>query len=321
MAPKLYKTLVGAFVIIGIVLFTAGIILLGGQRFFADNLEYTLYFDGSVSGLSIGAPVVFRGVPMGNVINISLVANARDSNITIPVKIQILPDSFITPSGQFLSDLSQSEIIHKMVERGLRARLQMASLITGQYRVELDFFPNTPVNFRGSNPDSEIPTIPSPIDTLQRTLARLPIDKIADSITAILANLTDAIGDGQLKEAVGAFTSSFVALRNLLEEGEIRDALERVLANVDKATKAVEGQIPGALQSFQQAMTNFSRTAESLRKVSESAESALGRDSPTMNDLRRLMKDAAAAARALRNFADMLERNPEALLKGRQGNR
>lgn len=317
----MYKTLVGAFVVGGIILFTAGIVLLGGKRFFSDSLEYTLYFDGSVSGLAIGAPVVFRGVPMGNVINISLVANARDSNITIPVRIQITNNSFITSSGQTLSELSQSEIIHRMVEKGLRARLQMASLITGQYRIELDFFPNTPVNFRGSNPDSEIPTIPSPIDTLQRTLARLPIDKMADSITSILVNVTDAIGDGQLKEAVTAFSSSFSALRNLLEEGAIRDSLESALTHVDDAVGSVQHALPGAISSFQQAMVNFSKTAESLRKVADSAEYAVGRDSPTMNELRRLLRDTAGAARALRNFAEMLERNPEALLKGRQGTR
>lgn len=321
MSPKLYKTMVGAFVLGAILLFTAGIILLGGKRFFVDELEYTLYFDGSVSGLSIGAPVVFRGVPMGNVVGISLVANARDSNITIPVRIQISDNSFINRSGETLSELSQAEILHRMVEKGLRARLQMASLITGQYRIELDFFPDTPMIFRSSNPDSEIPTIPSPIDTLQRTLARLPIEQIADSLTAILSNVTDAVGNGQLQEAVDSFTSAFAALRHLLEEGAIKDALENALANVDNATRAVQKELPGALNSFQQAMTGFARTAESLRKVADSAEYAVNRDSPTMNDVRRLLRDAAAAARSLRNFADMLERNPEALLKGRQGGR
>lgn len=321
MAPKLYKTLVGAFVIGGIALFTTGIVLLGGRRLFYDSLEYTLYFDGSVSGLSIGAPVVFRGVPMGNVIKISLVANARDSNITIPVTIQIDERSFINSSGAPLSEATQSEIIHRMVEKGLRARLQMGSLITGQYRIELDFFPHTPMNFRSSDPDTEIPTIPSPIDTLQRTFARLPIDQIASSMVSILDNITDAVGHGQLKTAVDAFTSSFTALRNLLEEGSVRDALEKALASVDSATNSVQRELPGALASFREAMTSFSRSADMLRKVSESAEAALGKDSPTMNDLRRLLRDSAQAARALRNFADMLERNPEALLRGKQGSR
>lgn len=321
MTSKASKTLVGAFVLGAIALFTAGIVVLGSTSFFSNSLKYTLYFDGSVSGLNIGAPVVFRGVPMGNVTQISLVANTRDSNITIPVTIRIDDHSFIRPGGQSLSEHSQEEIIHRMVEKGLRARLSMASLITGQYRIELDFFPNTPMNFRSSNPDSEIPTIPSPIDTLQRTFARLPIDQIADSLTRILSNITEAVGEGQLKEAVVAFSNSFKALQNLLEESSVRTALENAMGNVADATNAVQNELPAALNAFRQGMISISQAADKLKVVANSAEVALGRDSPTMNDLRRLLRESAAAARALHNFADMLERNPEALIKGRQGTR
>lgn len=321
MSSKAYKTLVGFFVLGGVALFTAGMILLGSGNFFTHTLSYTLYFDGSVSGLSIGAPVVFRGVPMGSVTKISLVANARDSNVTIPVTINIDDKSFIRTNGQSLSEDAQAEIIRRMVERGLRARLQIGSLITGQYKVELDFFPNTPMNFRSSHPESEIPTVPSPIDTLQKTFARLPIDQIADSLTTILSNVTEAVGNGQLKDAVESFAGAFADARKILNESAWRKALESSLAQVDDASKAVQKELPGALASFHEAMDNMSKAASHLRKVTDSAEAVIGRDSATMNDLRRLLKDAAAAARAMRNFVDMLERNPEALLKGRQGKR
>lgn len=321
MTPQLYKTMVGAFVIGGLCLFTAGIILLGAGRLFNESLEYTLYFDGSVSGLAIGAPVVFRGVPMGSVTQISLVANSRDSNVTIPVTIRIDDKSFIRASGQTLSESVQAQVIRRMVERGLRARLQLSSLITGQYRVELDFFPNTPMNFRSSNPDSEIPTVPSPIDTLQRAITRLPIEQIMDSLTNILKNITEAVGDGQLKAAIMEITGAFQDARSLLANSPVMKALENSLSQVDSATTSISRELPGALQSFQQAMGSFSRAADQLRKVGDSAEYAIGRDSPTMNELRRLLKEVTAAARSLRNFADMLERNPEALIKGRQGTR
>ena len=73
--------------------------------------------------------------------------------------------------------------------------------------------------------------------------------------------------------------------------------------------------------AIERAMNSLARAADGLRGAAGSAEAAIGRDSPTMNDLRRLLKEATAAARAIRNFTDMLERNPEALLKGRQGTR
>lgn len=154
MAKQSFKTAVGAFVIGGLALLVAGIILLGGGRMFSDDIEYVLYFDGSVSGLNIGAPVVFRGVPMGQVTRISLEANPRDASVTIPVYIRLDENSIVRAgvTGE-LTDNFRQEILRRLIQRGLRARLQLQSLITGQYRVELDFLPNTPANFRSPMPD------------------------------------------------------------------------------------------------------------------------------------------------------------------------
>ncbi len=313
--------MVGAFVIGGLALFAVALMVLGGGQIFKDALTYTLYFDGSVSGLSIGAPVVFRGVPMGNVTQISLVANSRDSNVTIPVTIMIDEKSFISSSGNTLSERMQETIIRRMVERGLRARLALNSLITGQSRVELDFFPNTPMIYRSSNPETEIPTIPSPIDTLQKTLAKLPIEKMADSISAILSSVTEAVGDGKLEKGLAAFTGAFDELRNLMAQSEVRNALTNMMKEFESAGKTVGAEIPKALSSFTAAMASISGAADALKKISSTANGTISPDSPTMNEIRRLLREATAAARSLHNFAELLERNPEALLMGKQGKR
>lgn len=321
MTPQLYKTMVGAFVAGGIVLFTLGVILLGGGRLFTNDVEYVLYFDGSVSGLSIGAPVVFRGVPMGSVTQISLEAHAHDSNVTIPVTIRIDDRSFIRSSGRALSEAAQQEIIHRMVERGLRARLQLQSLITGQYRVELDFFPDTPMHFRSTTPDLEIPTVPSPIDTLQRTLTRIPIEQLMGALSNILENVSAAVGNGRLKAGIEAFTATFSETQHILSDSPLRRSLESTLAQVDSASRAMQKELPGALAAFHLAMDNLAKASEQLRRIADSAENTLGRDSPTMNDVRQLLKESISSVRSLRSLADMLERNPEALLMGRQGKR
>lgn len=321
MTSQVYKTAVGAFVLGGVLLFALAMILLGGGRLFNDDAEYVLYFDGSVSGLSIGAPVVFRGVPMGSVTQISLVANARDSNVTIPVTIRIDERSFIRSSGRSVSEAAQQEIIRKMIERGLRARLQLQSLITGQYRVELDFFPGTPTNFRSINPEHEIPTVPSPIDTLQRTLAKLPIEQIAFSVTEILDNISSAVSGDKLKVAIASFTNTFEEVRKLFAQGPLRESLETTLAQLEGVTDSMKKELPGTLSSFHNAMNNMSKASDQLRKVADSAERMLARDSPLMNDLRRLLKECIASARSVNNFVEMLERNPEALIKGRHGTR
>ena len=115
MAKQSFKTAVGAFVIGGLALLVAGIILLGGGRMFSDDIEYVLYFDGSVSGLNIGAPVVFRGVPMGQVTRISLEANPRDASVTIPVYIRLDENSIVRAgvTGE-LTDNFRQEILRRL---------------------------------------------------------------------------------------------------------------------------------------------------------------------------------------------------------------
>ena len=122
MAKQSFKTAVGAFVIGGLALLVAGIILLGGGRMFSDDIEYVLYFDGSVSGLNIGAPVVFRGVPMGQVTRISLEANPRDASVTIPVYIRLDENSIVRAgvTGE-LTDNFRQEILRRLIQHGLRA--------------------------------------------------------------------------------------------------------------------------------------------------------------------------------------------------------
>lgn len=322
MNSQTYKTTVGAFVLGGLALLVLGIMLLGGGRLFSNDLEYVLYFDGSVSGLSTGAPVVFRGVPMGSVTRINLVANARDSNVTIPVYVRIDEHSFVRASGVASpSESFQQEIIRRMVQRGLRARLQLQSLITGQYRVELDFYPSTPANFRSATPDTEIPTIPSPIDTLQSTLSQMPLEQMVNSISAVLQNLAQGLDDDKLGKALTAFTNTFQETYSLLHEGTLRHNSEQVLKNLSSASAAVEKELPATMVAFREAMQSMAVAAEQLRVATSSAQSVLGRDSPTMNDFRRLLKESTEAMRAMRALANMLERNPEALLKGRQGTR
>ncbi|MBQ9406180.1 MAG: MCE family protein [Desulfovibrio sp.] len=320
MTAHQYKTTVGAFLLGGLLLLLLGVIVLGGGRLFTNDLEYVLYFDGSVSGLSTGAPVVFRGVPMGSVTRINLVANMRDSNVTIPVYIRIDERSFVRAVGTSSDAESlQQKIIRRMVQRGLRARLEMQSLITGQYRIEFDFYPNSPANFRSATPDREIPTIPSPIDTLQSTLARLPLEQMIHTLSTILHNLSVALADNKLGKALETFTLTFEDARNMLHG--TRTHAEHVLRTLGTVGTTIEKDLPATMSSFRDTMRSMAVAADQLRLVSASAQHLLGRESPVMGDFRRLIRESTEAVRALRSLADMLERNPEALLKGRRGNR
>ena len=316
MAKQSFKTAVGAFVIGGLTLLVAGIILLGGGRMFSDDIEYVLYFDGSVSGLSIGAPVVFRGVPMGQVTRISLEANPRDASVTIPVYIRLDENSIVRAgvAGE-LTDNFRQEILRRLIQRGLRARLQLQSLITGQYRVELDFLPNTPANFRSPMPDREIPTLPSPIDTMQRTVASLPLEEMARTTAGILEKVNAALAGDALERGLNAFAATFEEAQGLLAGmQESQKTLAQALEKLNVAATSAQHDLPQALQSTREAMNNVSSVSLATKAVVE-------RNAPLTQELRRLIQESTAAVRSLRAFMDVLERNPEALLRGKQGSR
>ncbi len=322
MNAQKYRTTVGAFVLGGLSLLALGFIVLGGGRLFSNDLQYVLYFDGSVSGLSTGAPVVFRGVPMGSVTRINLVANTKDSNVTIPVYIRIDEQSFVLARGSApISETVQEEIVRRMVQRGLRARLQLQSLITGQYRIELDFFPGTPAVFRSGAPDTEIPTIPSPIDTLQTTLSQLPLESMGRALEGILLNLAHSLGDDSLGRGLQAFTSTFEEINSILKNSSIQQNAESILKSLNVASGTIERQMPETLATLRSSLESMSLAADQLRVVTGSAQSLVGRDSPTVNDVRRLIKESIETLRSIRNLTQMLDRNPEALLMGRQGKR
>ena len=314
MAKQSFKTAVGAFVIGGLALLVAGIILLGGGRMFSDDIEYVLYFDGSVSGLNIGAPVVFRGVPMGQVTRISLEANPRDASVTIPVYIRLDENSIVRAgvTGE-LTDNFRQEILRRLIQRGLRARLQLQSLITGQYRIELDFYPDSLARYRSADPATEIPTLPSPIDQLQRNLSALPLKELVTSFQGTLQRLSDILASPDIDRGITQFANTFEeANRLLVSSRETQRLVNQTMTNLSQASAVASTELPRALEALTQAMDGFTAVAHSTQAL-------VGRDSPAVNELRRLLREATAAMRSLRALADTLERNPESLLRGRSG--
>lgn len=319
MSTEVSKARIGAFVVGGISLLILGIILLGGKKLFSENADYVLYFDGSVSGLSIGAPVVFRGVPMGNVTKITLVANSRDESVTIPVYIRIDESTIarINADGE-ITDSVREEIIRRMVRRGLRARLQMQSFITGQYRIELDFFPGTPARYHTSNHNLEIPTVPSPMDEFQKTLTRLPLEAIANSLQQALDGVAELAQSKELRQSISALQATLQSAQIMFKSIEtVPEDIKGTFSKLNQAAITVDKQLPETLLDFQLAMKSLASAAQQMEKTLASAKGVIANDSRTVRDFNDALREFNATARAVRGLANMLERNPEALLRGK----
>ena len=137
MSKRSSPTIIGGFIIGVAVLIIAGIFVFGTNKFRSNELNYILNFDGSVKGLDLGAPVVFRGVNVGVVSNIKLVVNSAGSNLKIPVTISVDPSRITDAESSINQDAKK--YIFQMIKNGLKAELQLQSLITGKLLIELEF--------------------------------------------------------------------------------------------------------------------------------------------------------------------------------------
>ena len=199
MSKRANPKLIGGFVLGAIALVIIGLLAFGSGQYFAPKGKAVLYFAGSLAGLDVGSPVTFRGVKVGTVTKIVIQYDIREQKLRIPVYIELNPEKFQIVSGK------RSETnINELVQRGLRAQLQIQSLVTGQTSVDFDFYPDTPIHMvAGETAELELPTIPSNIDMLKANLTAL-LAKISKlPLEQISAGLVDAIASANqmLKQA------------------------------------------------------------------------------------------------------------------------
>src|SRR5262245_42079612 len=223
MGSKISPTTIGAFVVGAIVLLVAGVLLFGGGKFLQEKLPYVLFFDSSVEGLNVGAPVIFRGVQMGQVTAISAIANPQTYDIRIKVKIDLVRGTVkVGAEGQGFQDPRQA--LHALLQKGGRATLRMQSFVTGLLYVALDFFPDTPVRLLGLDPTvPELPTIPSDMDQLKSSvqqaladLRKLPLETILNEVLAMVKRANTLLEVPELKQALVVVYDVMTNARQLL---------------------------------------------------------------------------------------------------------
>lgn len=331
MKERASPALIGAFILGALALVIAGVFFFAGSGVFAQRQQYVMYFEGSVYGLQVGAPVVFRGVRIGNVKSINLRFDDRTRNFLIPVVVETVNDEV---DGDGTTRTIQLHDIGEFIDRGLRARLATQSLLTGQLYIELDFYPDKPLTLRSMPPNPrELPTIPSPVQELTAKLEEVDIERLVNDVYAIAASLRGLLASPELRSAVKNIDSSLTNLNSL--SAKLDKSVDPVVGRIDETLK----EISNSMQATREAMESFDKTAASFNKMADpdspllasfrqtSAEFArtaaalqtlTSQDSPSIVNLNRTLKDLSTAARALRDMADSLERQPESLLKGRK---
>ncbi|MGD0885480.1 MAG: MlaD family protein [Thermodesulfovibrionales bacterium] len=262
--------------------------------------HYVLYFTDSLRGLSAGAPVTFLGLPLGEVTDVGLDIDPKTLNIRGRVEIVSYPERLLprlqrgqqAAMGKTLlqSEQQRRALMQKLVEkRGMRAQLRSGSLLTGQLYVALDYFPNAPkVKIDWSSDHVELPVMPS----------------TAQDIEAKLTSIIEKI-DKLPFEAIGADLAKSLA------------SLDLALKEADKTLNGINSELTPALKTT---LDQLHSTISAAERVLNSTDTTLvGKDAPLHKEVRDVLQEIAGAARSLRILTDFLERYPEALIRGKTG--
>lgn len=347
MSKRANPVLIGAFVLGALALTVVTVLLLAGGEMFRDRHEHIMYFEGAAQGLQVGAPVMFLGVKVGTVKQIRIGLDEPSGRFNVPVTVLIEPNLVRTRNGEEI-DLRDRATLQRLVERGLRARLRMQSLLTGQLYVALDFYPDKPAHFVSSNPAaSEIPTIPSPVQELTDKLENFPVDRflldvaaIGESVRRLTADPATGELPARLRSALGHLDSLAAKLdaqaapvmaeaRKDLAElhttlGATRAALERMESAADRVGVAADrvgvaaDRVGAAAAPDSDVVKGMSRAAGDLAGAAQSLRDLTAEDAPTVRNLNAALAEVARAARALRVLAETLDRQPEAVIRGKK---
>jgi paraquat-inducible protein B len=356
MRKRANPAVIGGFVVGAVALIVIAVLLLGGGRFLTEQRTYVLYFEDSVEGLSVGAPVTQQGVRIGSVRDIQVQYLTREGEFRIPVFIDIDPGR-VKEVGVGDGPREGGEAFVKfLIARGLRAQLHLDSLVTGQLSVQLGFHLGTPVRLVGGGDKvPEIPTIPSPFDQVSASaqhllerLEQLPLDQLFAHVLRTVQGLDRLVNAPELPAALSSLDHTLTTLQQLLsrvddqvpgllnEVGSTATATRTVLTDVQQLVRHVDGHVTpladgveetlrtarATLRDGQQLLRHVdgrvARLADGLEDTSKVAQKTLVQAQRQLDDP---LQEVTAAARAIRVLADYLERNPNALLFGKGGDR
>ena len=304
----------GLFVIIGVGLALAALVVLGARRWNDKTVDYFSFFDESVQGLEVGSPVKFRGVTIGRVASIDVAADHRH--------VQVSNELFVEQLGRL--DLRSARGDAGLSARpGLRMQLAQTG-ITGVKFMLLDYFDGQaypPPILPFKTPPNTIASTPSTMKNLEESVVRTAnqFPDIASALLGTVTRLNDLMTQVDKEQlpsgAAGTLAEANATLHELraqlkaINAGALSTHAEQSMRTLDQ-TLATTNQILSRLDSDQGLVRSAERAANSMNEVAPGAQ-AVG------PELELTLREVRDAARSIHHFVDALDRDPDMLLKGR----
>lgn len=342
---KTNTALIGLFVLVAAGLMSAIILYYSANLLSNDKQTYNIMLRSNTAGLDIGAPVVLQGVKIGEVTDIVVGFNNQINQFEVQVNIVIDRNKVRWPTG--IAQTNNDDLRSSLIKKGLRAKLAMYSLITGKLMIQIGFYPETELILAGL--EAEIPSTSSTsLNKLMEDIAALDIKKINDRIEKLanglerlltnshkLINGMDRIfNDGQMQAIEDELLITLKEIRITVNElnkqiTPLTSNLNNVIVNTQQLISKVDSKVDGISHSIISAGSEVGDLSKLLRKniiplldslkiAVDDVESMIKKGSPLRVELVNALRNINKATLSLNEFANYLERHPEALLKGKR---
>jgi len=319
MSKRFSPTAIGMFVVGSFALLVVAIVVVGSGKMFQKPVQFICFFPGDVNGLKVGAPVKFRGVQIGEVAKIRVMLSPDEGRMRADIKELRLPVIVDIDGSQLRAMGGTGQALTKpgfeeIVARGLRAQLNVESLLTGLLYVDLDLHPNAPLVLAlepGSSRYREIPTVPTDFEQVQQE-AEKALDRFSKMDLEGVMKAISGAGN-----SINSLASSQELKRALASTNETMAALKKTLGSMQVTLDKVNTKFDGLSGDLQRTSQEAAETLKETREMLVDVQATLDPNSPLWVNLNLALAQFTDTAQSVSNLTDYLQQNPSALVRGR----
>lgn len=322
MKNRLSPFWIGSFVIGSVLLVVVALLSFRSLHLFSKPARFVAYFNESVQGLDVGSSVKLRGVRVGRVaaIQVHYDSTTRKSQVAV---IGELDRSAVSDRGGKTIRISDRETLQRLIEEGLRAKMDLVG-ITGLQYVELDFF--DPQQFPAPNREGEsdypvVPTLRSGLSELVANFSKIAnnLNKVdfaglSRDLQTLFATVNRQVSEVDLKQMVSKVTAAAASIESLAGSNDAKEAF----ASLNQATAGLQRFVARLDAHVEPVQLELVRTLHSFHDAAASIQKLFGPESGLGAEAGQAIQQVTETAKSLQQLADFLERNPSALITGRK---
>ena len=322
MSKKANPTSIGIFIFVGLLLGVCGLLLFTSTKIFTPTAKFIVYFDSSLSGLNEGAPVKYRGVTIGSVSRVMIHYNQATNDSAMPVIIEVRED-LIRRRLEGATLFKNFGSVGEEIRKGLRARLETESLVTGVLYVDLERESSPPpaVYHQLKPIYVEIPSRPTDIQQLMKNIAKLDLSGLEEKLSSLVAKIDTVLDRLKIDQLVGSVTNFLNSANGVVKDPELTNAFTSLNATL-REFRLLGAKVNNRVDPLADGLTNtleqLNRTLVQTRGGMQNFRDLLAADSSLRNELNVTLTRLAEAGESVSTLADYLHKYPNSLLTGRK---